>query len=241
MVTRRLSARLRLAVIAALVLAAAGCGGDDGPDNPLCPLIGNRGPALPDGGDFLLVADGLGEDWLAAPLDGSPFEPLPARGLTGPAPNDLEVSSGRMFLVNSGDNTVSRVDLGTGVADGCLLTGDNTGPWELELDPADPDRGWLTTFLSGEVLELDLAAMKVLRRRTVGAGAEGLVVEADRLVVTLTGYDGEAGAFLDGTVVVLRKSDLGELARLAVPPTPSSPSEAPTAGSRSSAPATTAT
>ncbi len=211
-------ARLLTACLTLVLLAS--CGNDKKPGST-CPLIGDRGPALTPGVVYLLTANSLGETWTAAPITGSAVPAVLAQhGLTGQAPNDLDVVGARLYIVNSVDNNVSVVNLTTGETVGCIDLGTGVSPWEFAPDPADADRGWVSSFVSGEVMELDLAAMKVVRRRTVGAGAEGLAVTADRVWVTLTGYDGAEGKFKDGTVVALDKASLTETARLPVPPNP---------------------
>jgi DNA-binding beta-propeller fold protein YncE len=60
----------------------------------------------------------------------------------------------------------------------------------------------------------------VLRRHHVGPALEGLWVGPTEVAVSLTGFEGTAGKFGDGTVVVLTKSTLAERARLPVPPDP---------------------
>jgi YVTN family beta-propeller protein len=154
---------------------------------------------------------------VAARRDAGGLTALPKRGLTGSAPNDVDVSGDRLYIVNSGDNTISVIDLASGTPAGCIGTGTGTNPWALFVDPVDPTRGWVTTFLTGEILELDLAGMHVLRRKVVGAGLEGIFVTDTRVVVTLTGYQGDIGAFGDGTVIFLDRGTLDETARLSVP------------------------
>jgi hypothetical protein len=72
--------------------------------------------------------------------------------------------------------------------------------------------------VSGEIIELDLSAMRVVQRKTVGPGAEGSLVTADHVAVTLTGYDGAENVYNNGEVVVLNLSDYSEVTRLEVPP-----------------------
>lgn len=209
--------RWRRALAGAAVAAAAALCACSSSTSPVACQTG-RGPALDSSaGAYLIAASTLSEDWMAARRDGGGLTALPDRGLTGAAPNDIEVTRGRLYIVNSGDNTISVVNLATGAPEGCIGTGTGTNPWDLFVDPVDPSRGWVTTFLSGEVMELDLAGKRVLRRKQIGAGLEGLLVTDTQVVVTLTGYQGDIGAFGDGTVIFLDKSTLAETARLAVP------------------------
>jgi YVTN family beta-propeller protein len=166
------------------------------------------------------VASGLSEEWLAVDLTGDAPVVMPERGLTGRIPNDLDRVGDRLYVVNSGENTVSVVDLATGRSTGCLDIGSGTNPWALFVDPADSTRGWLTTFLTGELLELDLAGVRVLRRRAVAPAMEGVWADSERVAVTLTGFNGTEGDFGQGEVVVFEKSTLTEVARFPVPTNP---------------------
>lgn len=193
---------------------------DDGPTGAPCPIGGAPGPALSPGGEYLLVAHSLGETWEAMDLLADTLETLPGTGFTGQAPNDIEVAGNRMYSVNSLDNSVSVVDLATGRTLGCIAIGASTNPYELEIDPADPARGWLTTFLSGELVELDLARLRVLRRIQVGPALQGLWVGNDVVAVTLTGYDAVTYGYGPGYALAYAKSNLAEIARLPVSTNP---------------------
>jgi DNA-binding beta-propeller fold protein YncE len=208
--------RFAFGLLAAGSVFAAALGGCSSSSNPVA-CVTAAGPALDAAHAYVIAASTLSEEWTAARRDAGGLTALPRRGLTGTAPNDLDVSGDRLFIVNSGDNTISAFDLTTGEAAGCIGTGTGTNPWELFVDPSDPDRGWVTTFLTGEILELDLAGMHVVRRRTVEAGLEGLFVTDTQVLVTLTGYQGSIGAFESGTVILLDKGTLEETERLRVP------------------------
>jgi YVTN family beta-propeller protein len=185
-----------------------------------CPTGSAPGPALAAPGSYLLVAHSLGETWTAIDLAADTLRAASVSGLTGQAPNDLEVVGNTLYVVNSGENSISTIDLTTGRTDGCISIGANTNPWELEIDPSDSTRAWLTTYLSGEIVEMDLTTRHVLRRRAVSPTLEGLWVSATTIAVTQTSFD--AGTFTYGTgyVILLRKSDLGEIARFPVPMNP---------------------
>lgn len=211
--------RARLAALAVPVaLAAWSCSGNETP-GAFCPAVGNRGPVLDGGAAHVVVVNSLGEDWVSAPA-GPGGTPLFERGLTGRTPNDVDIRGDLMVTVNSGENTLSLTDLATGITGGCIDLGTGANPWEFVFDPVDSARGWVTTFLSGELIEVDLETRQVVRRREVGPALEGLVVTADRIAVTLTGFNGTEGDFGEGAVVVLARPGLAESARLPVPTNP---------------------
>jgi len=157
---------------------------------------------------------------MAARIDSSGLIPLPKRGLTGESPNDMDVRGDSLYVVNSGDNTISIIALRTGVTVGCIDVGKGANPWEFSLDPSDSTRGWVTTFLSGDLLELDLNERRILRRKHVGPAMEGLFVTQSEVSVTLTGFLGNEGKFENGTVVTFQKASLEEIRRHPVPPNP---------------------
>jgi DNA-binding beta-propeller fold protein YncE len=209
--------RVLLIVLAGL---AAGCSGTEEPGT-FCPRgEASRGPALAADRGYLLVADGLSEDWAAARIDTGGATPVGGRGLLGRAPSRLAARGREVLVVNSLDNAVQILDTATGITAGCIDIGRGTNPWDVCVDPADPSRAWVSTFLTGEIVEVDLDARRVLRRAVVEPGAEALLVTATRIAVTLTGYDGSTGEFGVGQVAVLDRATLAEIRRLDVPANP---------------------
>lgn len=195
-----------------------GCSDDESPPpTSPCPTINDPGP-IASSGSYLFVANSLGETWQAIDLDQQPPVPLTTEGTTGQYPNDLDLVADFLYITNSGDNTVLCFDLDTGLPIGCIQTGNNTNPWALFPDPSLANTGWVTCFLSGELLEVNLQTLAVTRRLTVGSGIEGVWASDSVVVVTLTGFNGTINDYEDGSVVVYEKSNLDELARLAVPP-----------------------
>ena len=209
----------RSALAAPLLLALAACSGTESPGT-FCPTAGDQGPALAAGEPYLLVAHSLSENWVAAPLTGSDPAPLPGAGLTGRSPNDIDGVGDRIYVTNSGDNTVSVIDPATGRTTGCIDLGAGSNPWLFAVDPVDSTRAWMTTFLSGEIVELDLTRSRVRRRQGVAPGLEGLLVDSTTVWVTLTGFEGTEGSFGDGFVIGLDRSTLAERFRHPVPTNP---------------------
>jgi len=207
------------ALTCSVSLLVFGCG-DETAEKTLCPVANVQGPALASGQPYLLVVNGLSEEWMAARVDSSGLSPIAKRGLTGESPNDMDVNGTLLYVVNSGDNTISIIDLATGITTGCIDVGSGANPWEFSLDPSDSTRGWVTTFLSGDLLELDLNTRSVLRRKHVGPAMEGLFVTDFDVSVTLTGFLGNEGTFEAGAVVTFRKDSLVEIHRHSVPPNP---------------------
>ncbi len=205
--------------LAFALTALAACSGTEAPGT-FCPTLDDQGPVLSPDSTYILVAHGLSEDWIAGSLSGTVPDLLSEPGLTGRTPNDMDVVDDKLYVVNSGDNTISVIDLSSGFTTGCIEVGTGTNPWEFMVDPTNPERAWVTTFLSGEILELDLPGTRVLRRRTIEPAMEGLFVTDSLVMVTLTGFEGTEGGFGEGSVAVLDKQTLDELRRLPVPTNP---------------------
>jgi YVTN family beta-propeller protein len=209
----------RLLVILPLAWLLVSCSNSSAPVGDECPTP-EAGPGLGIVRDYLLFAGSLSENWGAVDISEDPPALLPETGLTGQAPNDMDIVDNKLYIVNSGDNSVTVVNLSTGCAEGWIEVGTGANPWEFSVDPAGPSRAWLTTFLGGELLELDLDSLKVVRRVVVGPATEGLLVTNDHVAVTLTGWDGATFSYGQGFVVVFEKSSLTEVARLPVPTNP---------------------
>ena len=211
--------RIVCLVLFVLACVTVGCNDDNVTQAP-CPSGSAAGPALSASHPYLLLTNGLGETWNAIDLDADTLQTESATGLTGAAPNDVEVVGNHLYIVNSGDNSISDVDLATGKTSGCINIGTNTNPWEMELDPSDSTKAWLTTYVSGEIVEIDLASRHVLRRRTIEPTLEGLWVSSTTLAVTKTAFDTGTFTYGTGYVILIRKSDLSEIRRFPVPTNP---------------------
>jgi len=211
-------------VIVGVILIGAwlftGCNDDSVTQAP-CPSGSAAGPALSDSiASLLLLTNNLGESWNALDLGADSLQTEPATGLTGATPNDVEVVGHHLYIVNSGDNTISDVDLNTGKTIGCISIGASTNPWELEIDPSDSTKAWLTTYVSGEIMEIDLASRHVLRRHTIEPTLEGLWVSNTTIAVTKTAFNSSTFTYGTGYVILIRKSDLTEIHRFPVPTNP---------------------
>ena len=208
----------RFALILALcpLVVLAACDDEDTVTAP-CPVGSAPGPGL-SLAPHLVLTHSLGETWTA--IDLNTLEAANQTGLTGQAPNDLEKSGTDLYVVNSIENSLSRIDGITGSTLGCIQLGASTSPYELEIDPADSTRGWLTTWVSGEIIELDLATATIIRRRSVEPTLQGLCISGNTIAVTKTSFNTETFTYGTGYVILLRKSDLSEIARFEVPTNP---------------------
>ena len=222
--TRRYGLRLQWSLILVLSLWTWGCS-SSGPEPAECPQ--SVGPALQENGTYVLVAHTFDETWRAVSMQKEPIQRisapglLPETGLLGRAPNDLDIVGGRMYAVNSLSNSVQELDLTTGETLGCIDLGVDVSPWELLVDPEDPGRGFVTGWLSGELLEVDLESRRVTRRVELKPGVQGLCTVGGDLLVTSIAFKSE-GEFGQGEVFVLSKDSLKLTRTLSVPTNPQS-------------------
>ena len=206
--------RNRVLAVLAVAVWVVGCSGNT-PAGTTCPTGDPPGPTIGAAGG-VLVANSLEETWVG--WRSGTIALLPQRGLLGRAPNHLAVHGDRLYAVNSLDNTIQIIDLTTGTTRGCIDLGPGVNPWEFQVDPYVVDRGWVTGFVSGELLEVDLDRETVLRRVTVAAGVEGIWITPTQIAVTLTGFGGNKGQFGPGAVVVMARDSLTVVHRVALPP-----------------------
>lgn len=174
---------------AALLAALAfGCG-DSAPTPP--------GPPPP---AYLLVLNSLGETIDRIDLDTGIVSY--AIVTTGNAPNDLLVDAARarVWVTNSGDNSVASWDLATLAPGPVAALGPNSNPWALTRLATGALA--VSNWLAGDVAFLDPESGAVTGRLAVGSAPEGLLPAPNpaQLLVTLVQYDYPSGTFGPGLV-----------------------------------------
>lgn len=146
----------RWVIIAALVLA--GCPAAPAARNPAGPAVCEAGPASP-----------------AAAIERE-------AAITGELVSVMRRDGAEIFVVESGDNTVSRFDTETGSYDVLVDVGNERGPWDVWVTD---DELWITNYIANTVSVAD--------RRT------GEVIDE----ITHDSFEGPSGiAMLDGRVYV---------------------------------------
>ena len=194
-----LNRRLRpmAAVFASLVaLALGGCADDPAID-----------PGDPSSAPAVFVVNSLGETLSRVLLaDQTVNENAVALGV---APNALAIApDGKTaYVVSSLSNRVDIVDLDTPAAIGAIDVGAGSNPFAIALLGAGD--GYVSNFVTDEVVHLDLVARATGHRIPVGQAPEGLLLvpavggaPAGDLYVAVTGFD-STGAYGPGEVVVI--------------------------------------
>jgi len=193
----RVNRRLRPmgAVFASLVaLALGGCADDPAID-----------PGDPSSAPAVFVVNSLGETLSRVLLaDQTVNENAVALGV---APNALVIApDGKTaYVVSSLSNRVDIVDLDTPAAIGTIDVGAGSNPFAIALLGAGD--GYVSNFVTDEVVHLDLVARTAGHRIPVGQAPEGLLLVpaaggAGDLYVAVTGFD-STGAYGPGEVVVI--------------------------------------
>lgn len=195
---------LQFALLPLLLLPVALPGCDDaarpGPEEP---------PAR-----ALLVLNSLGATIDRIDLDTGGVE----KGLAvvGAAPNDIEPDpeSGSVYVSNSGDNDVWRLEASGLLREAVISLGPNSNPYDIELLAGG--RIAVTCWLAGEVAFLDGAGGVVERRVPVGRTPQGLLHRYDRTLATVVNLDGTNWTYGTGEVVAIPDGAGAVAARQAV-------------------------
>ncbi len=108
---------------------------------------------------------------------------------------------GEIAVVASGDNEIQFHDAHTLSLAGAADVGAGSNPWAGARWGA---RLIASNWLSGDIVELDVASRTPLRRLSTSAsGPEGILVDGDLAYVACTNYHGPTDSYLDGWVDVV--------------------------------------
>ena len=158
-----------------------------------------RDPDPESGTPVLLVVNSLGETLDRIDLETGAVQSNAAT--LGSAPNDVLVDhvGGSVYIANSGDNTVTKLD---GLALSHSETfdlGPDSNPYRLALLP-NRDVA-VTNLVAGDVALLPREGGSIRDRIPVGRTPEGILAHGGRLYVTLVNYD--AGSYGPGELAIV--------------------------------------
>jgi YVTN family beta-propeller protein len=117
----------------------------------------------------------------------------------GTWPNDILVSGERAYVVNSGSNDLTIIDLTSESILSVIDLGAGTNPWSLAA--VGENTLYVTNFQANSVSKVDLESRQVTASITVGPGPEGIIRDGRRLYVANTGWTGSG--FEAGSVSVI--------------------------------------
>ena len=101
--------------------------------------------------------------------------------------NDITVHGTRLFVANSGDNTVQEIDAATNTTVRVLPIVEGINPWAVALIGEDTIA--VTCWVSRNVLLLRYSDGATIGNLTMPTGPEGILMLEDRLIVCETGVD----------------------------------------------------
>ena len=121
---------------------------------------------------------------------------------TGMWPNHCLFHRGRIYIVNSGDNSISVFDETSFEELGEIYLGAGSNPWMIIIKPGT-DTAYIPCFASGDVAQVDLLSLTVEKRITVGRGPEGGAFQDGKLYVCNTAWNYQSFGYDDGTVSII--------------------------------------
>lgn len=142
--------------------------------------------------------------------------------LTGTFPNDLVYYQDRLFVVNSGSNSISVYDESTFSLIGEVDLGSGRNPMKLIVD--DAHQGWIPNLLRGSLSVIDMDTLELIisgeEEIMVGAAPEGGCYLNNRIFVCNTGgFNSDTGGFnYNGSLTVINKQSYEELETLDLGP-----------------------
>ena len=120
---------------------------------------------------------------------------------TGSWPNDILYREGKLYVVNSGDNSVWAYDESTLEKTGEIYLGKNRNPWTI-IPSGDTQKAYVPNWVSGSVSVVDLATLTLTDEiEGIGTGPEGGCFANGKIYICCTGYASEG--FGEGSVAVI--------------------------------------
>ncbi len=127
---------------------------------------------------------------------------------TGTWPNHITMQGSMLYVVNSGNNSISLYDENTLSAAGTIAVGQNSNPWMAAFWSGHAEM-MVPNLAANNVAVIDAAARTVTRRIPVGHGPEGCAIIDHYCVVGNTAYDSSTWSFGQGTVSVIDMQLMG--------------------------------
>ncbi|MBN2509783.1 MAG: YncE family protein [Spirochaetales bacterium] len=120
---------------------------------------------------------------------------------TGTWPNDILYHDGRLYVVNSGDNSIWVYDESTLARTGEIYLGPNRNPWTI-IPSGDGPKAYVPNWVAGSISVIDLETLTLLSEiENAGQGPEGGCSTGGKIYVCCTGYT--ASGFGEGSVAVI--------------------------------------
>ncbi len=121
----------------------------------------------------------------------------------GTTPNLIDIVDNYAFVVNSGDNSIQKIDLNTGNTISNIYVEDSANPWYAKVKG---EYLFVTGFFTNKLYKIDLTTEEIVAQTLVGEAPEGIEFYQDKIFVTCTG--GYVNNYEGSRVTVLSEDNL---------------------------------
>jgi len=121
----------------------------------------------------------------------------------GTTPNLIDIVDNYAFVVNSGDNSIQKIDLNTGNTISNIYVEDSANPWYAKVKG---EYLFVTGFFTNKLYKIDLTTEEIVAQTLVGEAPEGIEFYQDKIYVTCTG--GYVNNYEGSKVTVLSEDNL---------------------------------
>lgn len=137
--------------------------------------------------------------------------------VTGLFPNKLATTENYIYVTNSGDNNVGKIDVVTGSILGTIQLESSSNPYDILIHAG---YAYVTGLLSNKVYKIDLDTDTVVTELEVGIAPTGMTLHDNRLYVANSGV--QYPHYFPGELSVIDLHEFTLLTTLAVPINPQS-------------------
>jgi DNA-binding beta-propeller fold protein YncE len=135
--------------------------------------------------------------------------------VTGLYPNQMVMANGYIYLTNSGDNNIYKIDGESGTVSGTIVIENYSNPYDIVIHEGF---AYVTGLLSNRVYKIDLASETVAAELTVGTAPQGLLIYNDHLYVANSGF--QYPDYLPGELTIIDLPGFTVSSTLPVPVNP---------------------
>jgi YVTN family beta-propeller protein len=137
-----------------------------------------------------------------------------AFAVLGNSANRVAVTEDYLYVVNSGDNNIQKIDRDTGNTVSNIYIGTTSNPYDIIINE---DTAYVTGALSNKVYKVDLLTDSVLEDVSVGGNPAGMAVWGTKLYVGNTDY---ASDYQNCSVSIIDLEDFSVIGEIPTDPNP---------------------
>ncbi|MFH1686154.1 MAG: hypothetical protein ABIE70_01375 [bacterium] len=115
-------------------------------------------------------------------------------------PNQIIVWDTLAYVVASGTDEIQIIDLGSETTAGFISTGSGSNPYWMAI--YDQQTAYVTLWVSGELVKVDLAGRSILDAWPIGDSPEGVMIHDHKVYVAVTAFNQSTYLFGQGKLVV---------------------------------------